>query len=216
MVNRQTRSRILIFMAAKKRRRRKTIETAVGSPGDVNSPDSNGWTPLMRACSSRSMETVLAIIAGGADVNKTDDEGFGPLMCASGQGRADVIMVLLGHAAQVDAADEYGRTPLSWAVTKGDFEEAAKALIAAGANVNCTDLGGFTPLMRAALLSHVRCFDLLVRNGADTETVHPDWRKTALDMAIERGSEALKAIAQRLKSQRPALGKNSRNRERSF
>lgn len=142
---------------------------------------------------------------------QTDDKGFGPLMCASGQGRTDVIMVLLRHAAQIDAVDEYGRTPLSWAVTKGDFEKAAEVLIAAGADVNHKDRGGFTPLMRTALLNHVRCFELLIKNRAETGAVHPEWRKTALDMAVERGSEALKAVAQRLRAQRPELGNNSRS-----
>jgi len=141
------------------------------------------------------------MIAAGADVNKHDEDGFGPLMCASVEGRADVIELLLQHGAQVDAVDEDGRSPLSWVVTKGDFEKAAQSLISAGADVNRADAGGFTPLMRAALLDNVRCFELLVRNGAETRVVHRDWRKTALEMAIERGSEGLKAIAEKLRAQ---------------
>lgn len=157
----------------------------------------------MRACVSKPLDQVRATIAAGADVNKHDKDGFGPLMCASVNGRADVIELLLQHGAQVDAVDEDGRSSLSWVVTKGDFEKAAQSLISAGANVNRADAGGFTPLMRAALLDHVRCFELLVQNGAETRVVHPDWHKTALEMAIERGSEGLKAIAEKLRAQHP-------------
>jgi len=155
----------------------------------------------MRACVSKPLDEVRAMIAAGADVNKHDEDGFGPLMCASVEGRADVIELLLQHGAHVDAVDEDGRSPLSWVVTKGDFERAAQSLISAGADINRADAGGFTPLMRAALLDNVRCFELLVRNGAETRVVHPDWRKTALEMAIERGSEALRSIAEKLRAQ---------------
>jgi len=88
-------------------------------------------------------------------------------------------------------------------VTKGDFDRAAQSLISAGADVNRADAGGFTPLMRTALLDNVRCFELLVRSGAETRVVHADWHKTAPEMAIERGSEALKAIAEKLRAQQP-------------
>src|SRR5580765_7944553 len=107
-------SSILIFVPAKKRRKRRAVEPLLGSPADVNSPDQSGWTPLMRACVSKPLDKVRATIAAGADVNKHDEDGFGPLMCASVEGRADVIELLLQHGAQVDAVDEDGRSPLSW------------------------------------------------------------------------------------------------------
>lgn len=166
----------------------------------VNFPDPDGWTPLMKACAWESLQSVQKLTAAGADVNKADGEGFGPMMCACVEGRTDVVLFLVAHGAKVDAPDEVGRTPLLWAVTKGDFDKTAKALISAGADINRRDKDGFTPLMRAALMNHVRCFELLVRNGADTAPVNAHWRKTALEMAIERGSDELRKIAQSVRS----------------
>ena len=89
----------------------------------------------MTACHRRSMKDAQAIIDAGADVDKGDAENFRPLMCAAVEGRTEIIALLLQRGARVDAMDEYGRTALSWAVTKGDFDESAKALIGFGANV---------------------------------------------------------------------------------
>lgn len=156
----------------------------------------------MLACNRKSLHDVQALLAARADVNKADDEGFGPLMCAAVAGRTDVVSLLLQHGAKVDATDEYGHTALSWTVTKGDFEETAKELIQAGADVSKADGGQFTPLMRAALMDHPRCFALLLEHGADVTPVNPSWGKTALEMGLEHGSEALKEIVRSVREKR--------------
>lgn len=154
----------------------------------------------MKACSCEALESVRRLIAQGSDVNKADGEGFSPLMCACVEGRADVVPLLLARGADVNRSDLLGRTPLSFTVTRGDFSETADALISAGADLNRTDNDGFMPLMRAALMSHVRCFEILLRKGADTAPVNSYWRKTALDMAAERGSEDMRRLAERVRS----------------
>jgi ankyrin repeat protein len=104
--------------------------------------------------------------------------------------------VRLGIGAKADGADRAGPTPLSWTVTRGDFEETAEALMSAGANVNLLDKNEFTPWMRAARMNSVRCFDLLLRRGADPTPVNDHWRKTAREMAIERGPDELRKLAE--------------------
>jgi len=148
----------------------------------------------MIACHRKSLKDVQGLIDAGADVDKGDAEGFRPLMCAAVEGRTEIIKLLLRRGAKVNAVDEYGHTALSWAVTKGDFDESAKALIDSGADVNKVDGGGFTPLMRSSLTDHPRCFALLLESGADVTPLNPAWHKTALEMALDRGSEPLKAL----------------------
>jgi ankyrin repeat protein len=151
----------------------------------------------MTACHRGSLKDARALIEAGADVEKGDAENFRPLMCAAVEGRTEIIGLLLQRDARVDATDEYGRTALSWAVTKGDFDGSAKALIESGADVNNTDHGGFTPLMRSALSDNPRCFALLLESGADVTPVNSAWHMTALEMALDRGSETLKAMVRR-------------------
>ena len=149
----------------------------------------------MVASNRKSLGDVKTLVAAGADVNKGDEEDFGPLMCAAVEGRTDVVSFLLQNGANVDATDQYGHTALSWAVTKGDFDGTAKVLIDAGADINKANKLGFTPLMCAALTDHPRCFALLLDHGADVTPVNQTWHKTALEMALERGSKKLKELA---------------------
>ena len=187
-------------MGRSKHKNPKSHSHPATSDSKVNFPDADEWTPLMKACAWESLQNVQKLIAAGADVNKADAEGFGPMMCACVEGRTDVVHFLIAHGAKVDAPDEVGRTPLLWAVTRGDFDKTANALTSAGADINRRDKDEFTPLMRAALMNHVRCFELLVRNGADTAPVNGHWRKTALEMAIERGSDELRKLAESVRS----------------
>jgi ankyrin repeat protein len=177
------------------RKDRKRNEALLGAQSDVNSPDQSGWTELMKAVNRGLLERVKVLLTIGADVNKADHDGFSPLMCASVNGRTALIEILLKHGAVVDAVDDYGRTALCWAVTKGDFHETATALLAAGANVNQMDKGGFTPLMRSALSKHPRCFDLLLGQGADPRPRQPDHAATALEMAANSGDVRLVELA---------------------
>ena len=165
---------------------------------NANETDSTGCTPLMFAAAKNPLVIVEALVGAGAEVNKGDCDGFTPLMSAAGAGRTEIVRYFLNHGAVVDVADKFGHTALSWAVTKGDFDEAANLLIEYGANVNGADGGGFTPLMRSALMEHLRCFETLVRHGANVDTIHPQWRKTAFQIATEHGSDSLKQLVQRL------------------
>jgi len=177
------------------RKSRNINETLLGAPRDVNSLDRNGWTSLMWASNRGSLDVVKELTAAGADINKADDEGFSSLMCASVADQTEVIKYLLRRGALVDAIDDYGRTALSWTVTKGDFDHAAMALISAGANVNQTDKGGFTPLMRAALTKHPRCFRMLITHGADAGTRHPEHAASALEMAAKSCDPTMEELA---------------------
>lgn len=57
------------------------------------------------------------------------------------KGRRDVIEALLPHTKSVDCQDARGSTPLMRAATQG-LGDAARALVAAGADVNLQDKWG--------------------------------------------------------------------------
>jgi ankyrin repeat protein len=76
--------------------------------------------------------------------------------------------------------DEFGRSELHYAAAEGDVDKAQTAL-AAGADVNLADKGGWTPLHAAAQSQSAPVVGLLVKRGADVHAMDrhgntPLWR----------------------------------------
>jgi ankyrin repeat protein len=82
----------------------------------------------------------------------------------------DVAMLLHTNSSLVDGindVDNMGNTALLWAVPRGDLRTIA-ALLKYGANPNIQDARGMTALTRSlANDESARCFDMLLRNGAE-------------------------------------------------
>src|SRR5262245_38701390 len=77
-------------------------------------------------------------------------------------GDREAVRALLKQGADVNAAQGDGTTPLHWAARRGDVE-LAQMLLYAGANVRATTrLGGWTPLLMAAQLGHVKMIETLL------------------------------------------------------
>jgi len=87
-----------------------------------------------------------------------------------------------GHLAP-DAADHDGRTALHCAIDLGN-EDAARALVNAGADVNALDRWGNSPLWRAVYHApgSAAIIELLLEHGADP-TVKNHHDVDALDLA---------------------------------
>ena len=79
-------------------------------------------------------------------------------------------------------------SPLHSAVAAGQHRIAGE-LIAAGADVNARQQGGFTPLHGAAFSGDIDIANLLLASGADA-TLRSDDGKTAAEIARERGHRA--------------------------
>jgi uncharacterized protein len=76
-----------------------------------------------------------------------------------------------------------GMTPLLYAARDGRIE-AARKLIAAGANVELAEANGIRPLLMAALNNHLDVARLLVEYGADVDA-DDFWGRTPLWAAVE-------------------------------
>jgi ankyrin repeat protein len=114
-------------------------------------------------------------------------DGFTPLHFAGFFNQEAAADVLLERGAPVDAVtrNDMANQPLHAASAGGNASICAK-LIAAGADVNARQQGGFTPLHEAAHRDDVAMVDLYLRSGAD-RSLHADDGKTALDIAREHG-----------------------------
>jgi ankyrin repeat protein len=116
----------------------------------------------------------------------TQKTADGELHFAAARGDLDKCRELISRGYSVNDFDELGHTPLHYAV-KDEQIEAAKLLLAAGANVNARDESkiGNTPLGEIAGNCSLEMAKLLVEAGADPSIA--GWMQIcALDLAAER------------------------------
>jgi len=101
---------------------------------NVNIPDSDGATPLLRC---QSVEIAKLLIEQGANVNAADRRGMTPLhLAATDEGQIELGELLIAKGADVNARNNDGYTPLDLLIT-GSFDyDLALLLVAHGAWVN--------------------------------------------------------------------------------
>ena len=129
-----------------------------------------------------------------SDVNAWSTDGFQPLQLAAFFGRPEAVELLLARGAELStpARHQFHVTALHAALA-GPTPEVARALVAAGADVNARQQGGVTPLQEAAANGAVDLVRLLLEHGADP-AARDDNGRTAADWARERGQTAVLEI----------------------
>jgi len=121
-------------------------------------------------------------------------DGFTALHLAAFFGHPAVVKHLLDEGVDVDpVADNPTQVrPLHSAVA-GGHGAVVDLLLGAGADVEARQQGGFTPLMGAAAGGSEELVKRLLDAGADP-AVESDEGKTARDVALERGHEAVAVL----------------------
>ena len=162
-----------------------------------------GETALHTCARSGHVAATKILVTRGASLNAMESwRGQSPIMWAAAQGHASMVTMLAEAGADVNARstiiqwerqrsseprDKWlppgGLTPLLFAARDGRVD-AAKALIAAGADVNAIDPDRQSPLVIALINGHFDVANLLVEHGADVNT--PDKvGRTALWAAVD-------------------------------
>ncbi len=105
-------------------------------PDSINTPDSNGFTPLMVACVKCNGDMVRLLLAKGAE-QTIDPNASSPLHIAISDNSEDIVTLVLdniGNSDVINAENRFGETPLMCAVT-WPTSTLATALIDRGATV---------------------------------------------------------------------------------
>jgi ankyrin repeat protein len=107
-------------------------------------------------------------------------DGFTALHLASFFGKAEAARILLDAGASVDT---YGQNPLAnqplHAAAAGRHIEVCRLLLAAGADVNATQHGGYGPLHEAAQSGDAEMIELFLSAGADPAMTDDEGRTPA-------------------------------------
>ena len=110
----------------------------------------------------------VAIDDDEASVRRLSPDGFTALHLAAFFGKPEVARMLLDAGASVDTytTNDFANQPLH-AAAAGRHLEVCRVLVAAGADVNATQHGGYTPLHEAAQHGDIEMVELFLSAGAD-------------------------------------------------
>ena len=186
-----------------------------GDPSLVRARAPGGETPLLLACYHRLPALVGILRARGAaldvfeaaaagDVTRlaalaAEDpelvsaharDGWTPLHLAAHFGETPAAALLVGNKADPRARSRnaLANTPLHAGLAGTAGLDLVDLLLAAGAEVNATDGGGFTPLHLAAIRGELPLVTRLLLRGADA-SVRTQESQTSADLARARGHE---------------------------
>ena len=149
---------------------------------------------LFEAAALGLHELLGELIDSGDDMAAWSSDGFSPLHLASFFGRTATVRMLLDRGAPVDRPSRNGMkvTPLHSAAA-GHHAGIGALLLAAGADPDARQQGGFVPLHAAAQSGDLPLVRALLDHGADRDARDDDGRSPAV-IAGEKGYAEIVAL----------------------
>jgi len=157
--------------------------------------ESDGVDLFEAACLGDRARVAKLLAERPAALHTASPDGFSALGLSAFFGHVELLRDLLAHSADVHAASRNPMRvqPLHSAAAQSDpakAAELARMLLAAGANPNVKQQGGYAPLHEAALNGNLPLVELLLAHGADP-TLGSDKGQTALELARTKGHAAV-------------------------
>ncbi|XP_060920300.1 transient receptor potential cation channel subfamily A member 1b [Labrus mixtus] len=152
----------------------------------INYIDKSKSSPLHLAVRGGNIEAIGLCIAMGAKIDQQQNDRSTPLHLACTQGATEVVKLMLSSIDQVEdiinLTDGANQTPLHRA-TIFDHAELAEYLISLGADLNCFDCKGNSPLLLATSCGAWKTGTLLITKGANIN-VRDGFGRNFLHLAI--------------------------------
>ncbi|KAI4470573.1 cyclin-dependent kinase inhibitor 2c-related [Holotrichia oblita] len=118
-----------ILWAAENGKLDKIKELIAVNPKLISESDSDGYTPLHRACYGNFVDVVDYLLAKGADVSCKTQMQWQPLHSCCHWNSKDCAIRLIQHGADVNATSEGNQTPLHIAASNGAQYDTVQFLL---------------------------------------------------------------------------------------
>lgn len=170
--------------------------------------DCDGRSPLHWAAARGDAKSVALLLKYGANPSLVDRIKQGPLRSSLKADTPDCMKLLLAANANTEQRDNWGQTSVQAAMYYTDPTPFVRSLLAAGAQVNVSDIIGCSPLSEAMKSNFADAVDLLLRHGADIG-VTDDVGATPLQYGVKYNAhEAVANILLRYPSHRSHYYRN--------
>lgn len=181
----------------------KKLKTALDECKDVNQTDELGRLPFSEAVATGFIEGCKVLLEHGADINaqNKDDLGYTLLIVASrnrlpsSKDQLNMINFLLENGADIEGTDKVNGTALIGATVDAN-KEVVELLLEKGANVDCNDVQGQTPLHYLCKFAKgwgsMKITETV--NGVTTEKSNPRFQQhtEVFNLLIEKGADVNK------------------------
>ena len=145
------------------------LNDMLAAGADVNANNYKGQICLMYTAQQGRYEASKLLIEKKADMNRKDNYGWTPLYYASWYNKTDIVNLLLENGA-IDERKQIKLNKKFLTVCdseNADIKKELQRLIKAGAEIETTDLGGFTCLMKTIEKGKYEASKLLIEKEAD-------------------------------------------------
>ncbi|XP_060129102.1 ankyrin repeat and SOCS box protein 3 isoform X3 [Zootoca vivipara] len=165
----------------------KLLIHAAPSDSYIRSKTFEGTCPLHLSASQGSLECVAILLESGADPNELTNDASTPLFLAVQNGHVDVIKLLLQQGANINGPHCWSEWNSLHQAAFQNYPEILKLLLDKGAEKECVDDFGITPLFVAAQYGKLESLRILISYGANVNCKAKD-RATPLFIAAQEGN----------------------------
>ncbi|WP_454783467.1 ankyrin repeat domain-containing protein [Legionella sp. WA2022007384] len=189
------------------------IDALIKEGRGLNTPDQNGWPPLVYALKKGNREMLETLLKKGANPNFEDKSNLTIFQHAIKSNQLDFFKTLVEFGADPNMSGK-GMSPLHYAVFFGSLASVT-SLLDVGADPNTRSKDNRTPLHVAASLGKEEVAELLVRRGAKIDVIDNN-KKSPVNYANSKGFTSIAEMLikfQEQKNETPVISEQEKSKD---
>lgn len=148
------------------------VRAALADGADLETRDTDGRTPLLRAAFADHVAVAGVLVAAGADVNAQDSREDSPWLVTGVTGSVAMMRALLPGGPDVTLTNRFGGVSVIPASERGHVAYVRAVLAETAVDVDHVNRLGWTALLEAVILgdggrTHQEVVEVLLAAGAD-------------------------------------------------